>query len=61
MPLTGQLPFVGPVRAIESQSQQALKANSTQPIPGNSAAVPAKWSCTGTTKMHPSKTSITAR
>jgi hypothetical protein len=57
MPLTGQLPFAGPVRAIEPQPQQALEVN-TQPIPGNSAAVPVKWSCT---EMHPSKTSITPR
>ena len=71
MPLAGQLPCVGPVRAIESQPQQALEANGTQVngtqvngtqlIPGNSAAVPAKQSRTGTTKMCPSKTSITVR
>ena len=60
MPLAGQLPFAGPVRAIEPQPQQALEVN-TQPIPGNSAAVPAKQLSTGPTKMHPSKTSITTR
>lgn len=61
MPLPGQLPFAGPVRAIEPQPQQALKVNSTHPIPGNSAAVPAKRPRTGTTKMRPSKISTTAR
>jgi hypothetical protein len=60
MPLAGQLLFVGPVRAIKLQPQQALEVN-TQPIPGNSAAVPVKRLHTGTTKMHPSKTSITPR
>ncbi|KAF8155841.1 hypothetical protein B0H34DRAFT_798941 [Crassisporium funariophilum] len=63
MPLVGQLPFAGPVTAVEPQPQQALEADSTQPIPGNSApaAAPAKRSHTGTTKMRPSKTSITPR
>ena len=60
MPPAGQLPFAGPVRAIEPLPQQALEVN-IQPIPGNSAAVPAKRSHTGTTKMRPSKTSITTR
>ncbi|PPQ94902.1 hypothetical protein CVT25_004370 [Psilocybe cyanescens] len=55
-PLPGQFMPVLPANGIGSQAQQALEANSTQPIPGNVHNPPAKRSRTGTTKMRPSKT-----